>query len=197
MMARGVDHDSRPMKLHCRPKKTVHPFHAIPYAEIYVDEDSQIFWQRLDVIFGIFEGYKRHYNMAAWAECCFCFEKMSQMGTLGHPQSQVITIKDLIDREGIQSSEDFRRFMMRTLPKDKDGAILLPQVNMKHPSIKKSQESPSQPHSDTTLQKRFQEQLDELTDKVDHETEKSKMVKLCDDIPGLKRDVLELKVPMH
>ena len=144
-----MDEVSRPMVAQRRPKKATQAFHAIPYHSIFVQEDSWLLWHRLDTIYSIFEGYKCHYNRASWAECCCTFERMGYVGALGHPESRVISIKGLIDREGIHCLEDFRSFMLRTLPKDKDGAILLPQVNMRHPTVKKEEDSSSLDHQDT------------------------------------------------
>ena len=91
-MASGEDETSMTMKAAKRPKKASQPFHVIPYSSTYVDEDCPMFWYRLDTIYTIFEGYKRHYNMAWWAECCLCCHRRSLMDAVGYLVPETISI---------------------------------------------------------------------------------------------------------
>ena len=139
---------SKPLVTPKRHRKATQCFRPIEYTIRFVPETSPDFWRRVDSIYGIFQAYQRHYHMGQWAECCLCFERKAHAGTLGHPASRTITIKQLIERESIYSPEDLRRFMLKTLPRNKDGAFLMPQVNMRHPVPGTLKDTASQHHED-------------------------------------------------
>ena len=53
-------------------------------------------------------------------------------GSLGHPDSEMVTIRQLFSEHGIENEADLLKFLTNTLPKNKEGHVLLPQINMKH-----------------------------------------------------------------
>ena len=106
------------------------------YFEEYVPPRSEAFQQRVKELFSLVEAYKKHWNKSRWARCCFTFEKRALQGCLGHPEEKMIDIRKLISRERIQTHEDLQNYLTRVLPKNRDGDILLPQMNMKHRTIK-------------------------------------------------------------
>ena len=188
---------SRPPQGFKRHKKASKCYRAIPYTERYVSEDLPDLWHRLDSIYHIFEAYQRHYHQARWAECCLCFESMTHVGALGHPASKTISIKALMEREHIYSREELRRFMVNTLPKNEDGAILLPQVNMKHPTLKKTKESPSQTPQETALPKATEVIPEKKTYDGHYYSEESTKEQPCDVEARQQSEISGLKVGIY
>ena len=107
------------------------PVHG--YLAQYATPSSTKFKQRATVLYTIVEGLLKHRNGGRWSKCCHVLERRVTDGCLGHPEGQTISLRDLITEEGIHNEDDFRRYLLRTLPRSSDGLeILLPQVNMKH-----------------------------------------------------------------
>ena len=196
-MSTGYGRLFRPLQGSKRAKTSARCYRVIPYTERYVSEDLPDLWTRLDSIYNLFQAYQRHYHQARWAECCLCFESMTHSGRLGHPASKTISIKELIDRENIYSQEELRRFMLKTLPHNEDGAILLPQVNMRHRTSEKNEDSVPQPPDDAVFAKRNQEKLDEPNEKVHHEQEERTQEQPCEEISSQKCEIPAVKVGNH
>ena len=45
----------------------------------------------------------------------------------------LIKMKDILTANNIKTEKQFKEYMCQTLPKNKEGLILLPQINMMHP----------------------------------------------------------------
>jgi hypothetical protein len=115
-----------------KTKKTSERFRPFNYLNTYTKETSNMFNERITLLYTMVVDYKRNKHNARWAKCCFCFEGRVAKGNLNHPEEEMINIKDLMAQEQIDSEADMLAFMKRTLPRNEDGEILLPQINMKH-----------------------------------------------------------------
>lgn len=158
-----------------------------------MSDDLPAFWNRIDQLYFIIEGYKKHRNPARWAYCCHTFERNHHVGALGHPEDQTTDIKDFLFRENIQSSQDFRRFMLKTLPKNQDNHILLPQVNMRHSNVKLEEaEQPEAPPTSTVCKK---EEAGLSEDRI--KTEEGQNEQLIKEFEAAKVELAALKVSSY
>ena len=77
------------------------------------------------------EASMKHRNNLRWAKCCHCIERRVPKGSLNHPEDEMISIKDLIAKEHIESEAGMLIYMKKILPRNPEGEILLPQINKK------------------------------------------------------------------
>ena len=170
-------------------------FRVIPYGERYVSEDHTDLWTRLDDLYSIVQSYKTNFNKAKWVDCCYTFERTKFMGRLGHPECASRDIKDLIHQENLHSLEEFRRFMLKTLPRNDVGLIRMPQVNMKHGVLKEEADSSSWYRCDTNLQEQQEAKPSQTADNDVTENRACQDQELLDAILALKDEIDQQKVP--
>ena len=115
-------------------KKHSGRFVPFTYLNTYATDTSTKFIERNTILYTFVASYKIHRNNVRWAKCCHCIEGRTSKGSLNHPEEKMITIKDLIAQEEIETEADLLNYMKKTLPRNKEGEILLPQINMKHPT---------------------------------------------------------------
>ena len=174
-----------------RPPKQWRP---ISYTRSYVPDDQEAFQQRLRDLYAIAKASIKYRHMAKWAKCCKTAERQHVVGTLGHPDKECISFKDLLHSEKLHSEETFREYMMATLPRNEKWHILLPQVNMRHINIKLEEgEEPDYSEAQLPLKRededprveRLQEELQSL--QVQNE-------RLTAEVAGLKAELRASKV---
>ena len=108
-------------------------FHTTKYLEEYAAPSSQTFKNRVKLLYTVVTAYLDYRHDYRWAKCCKSFEKRVPRGSLGHPESEMISVSRLMKTEKIFSEGDLEDFFLRTLPKkDESGDYLLPQCNMMH-----------------------------------------------------------------
>ena len=194
MTTDATDDASKPSEMPRGLKKGSKCFHSIAYIERYVSEDTPAFWERLDDVYSIFEAYQKHYNRAAWARCCYTFERLHHVGALEHPEAQTINIKDLIAQEGIYSQGEFRLFMLKTLPRNKDGHILMPQINMRHIVIKQEEPEQSEHRPDTPRIKKEEASQSMMKEEDGSEDQSHHLKRLTEEITALREENASLQV---
>ena len=59
-------------------------------------------------------------------------ERRVPEGSLGHPDSEMVPLRQFLSQNAIETEADLRQYLQNTLPKNKDGHILVPQINMRH-----------------------------------------------------------------
>ena len=176
-------------------KRGYHSYRVIPYVERYVSLDQPEIWERLDDLYGIVLTYKENFNKANWTDCCYTFERTKFKGKLGHPPCGTRDIKDLIHQENLHSLEEFRRFMLKTLPRNDVGLIRMPQVNMKHGVLKEEADSSSWYRCDTNLQEQQEAKPSQTADNDVTENRACQDQELLDAILALKDEIDQQKVP--
>ena len=102
---------------------------------------SARFKTRVSILYSIIESLIKHRNTSRWAKCCFAVERRVPEGSLGHPEEEMIPLRELVSAHGIHSEEDLAKYLLKTLPRRGD-EVLLPQVNMKHKEKKTGTREP-------------------------------------------------------
>ena len=113
-------------------KKHSGRFRPINYLTTYTNDIHTRFKERITLLYTMVDCYHKHRNIVRWAKCCFCIEGKATRGSLNHPEEEMITLKDLVVQEQIENEADLFAYMKKTLPRNSEGDILLPQINMKH-----------------------------------------------------------------
>ena len=108
-------------------------FRPKDYLKEYTTLDSEDFNTRVTELYSLFEEYLTNRNDSWWAGCCQCFVRKGHKNDLGHPQADLVSVKDLIKIIGVDSKEKLNNFLKHTLQwNDAHTQILLPQCNMRH-----------------------------------------------------------------
>ena len=116
-----------------RKKKLHRRFKPIPYLEEYAAIGSTTFKTRIISIHqAVIQVYLEHRNNCSWASCCKTFERELRSGKLGHPEKNIEMLSSIVNRENIATIEGLSTYFIKTMPKNSEGEILLPQINMRH-----------------------------------------------------------------
>lgn len=114
-------------------KKGQPKFQKTSFKAMYTDEADPDLEDKLKTIHGLSCKTIQHKNKGFWVLCCSSVIRNIEVGQLGHPQDQVIKLKEFFDNNDLTDEKSFISFMKRTLPRNEHGQVLVPQINMYHP----------------------------------------------------------------
>ena len=158
------ENQTKPGSRHWKPKN---------HTEYYLPDDHPTFKERVKELYAISKASVKYRNKAKWAKCCKTAETHYCAGTLGHPKEECIPFKDFLQLEDLHSEENFTRFMFTMIPRNDEGLILLPQINIRHPAVKFEEgeepvsydrQLPVTKDEEDSRDDRLQEDLDKLRD---------------------------------
>ena len=102
------------------------------YSTVYLEDGHPSFITRVQELYSIgFKGISGN-NIPKWAKCCKTLATKACFRTLGHPQAECQDFKAILKLNNITNEREFTSFLKRELPRDKDGNILMPQININH-----------------------------------------------------------------
>lgn len=114
-------------------------FRTIDYMAEFAPLWSSAFTDRTRLLWEMIQGDKTTKNESNWAQCCSVYERRKLKGRLGHQKEALIPIGRLLAQERIHTETQLMNYLIRTLPKNADSELLLPQINMRHQLIKKEE----------------------------------------------------------
>ena len=165
------------------------------HTENYLPDTHPTFIARIQELYAIAKASVKYRNKAKWAKCCRTAETHYCAGTLGHPKEECIPFKDFLQLEDLHSEENFSIFMFTMLPRNDEGLILLPQINIRHPVVKFEEgeepvsyerQLPVKKEEEDSRNDRLQENFDMLRDQNE---------RLTAQVAGLQADLEAQKVP--
>ena len=98
------------------------------------------FKMKLREVYALIEGSEQDTDGDQWAKCCRTVISHEHPELLGHPAAQRVLLRKLRSQEGLDSEEKLREYLLKRLPRDFEGLIMLPEINMRHPFAQQPQE---------------------------------------------------------
>lgn len=115
------------------------------------------------------------YNPCWWVSCCTTVITVADIDSFNHPKDQVIKCKDFFNALNITTLDSFQSHMIRTLPKNSHGHLLVPQFNMDHPSS--NPVIPRQGTNTNDTKTNDHEDFDSLKGQLNQQTQEISMLK--------------------
>lgn len=131
-----ADKTSEPPQATLWPDCSFRPFKRHPrkeFEETRVHPDDAVLQNQLSTIYDMSTTAAENRNTSWWAGCCPAYLRYYKPAPFGHPQHMLIKMKDILTANNIKTEKQFKEYMCKTLPKNKEGLIILPQINMMHP----------------------------------------------------------------
>ena len=107
-------------------------YKTIAYKVQYASDDDPDLREKLKLLFDLSTKSTHHRHKGFWASCCSSLLRNVDPLVLGHPVQSFIRLKDLLDYNDLTTEERFIDFMLTTLPRNEQGQIRVPEVNMMH-----------------------------------------------------------------
>ena len=126
-------------------RKQSRRFHPFKYLERYLPEGHAMFSERITLLMELIETYLKRPKGIRWARCCNSVERHVARGSLGHPEGQMVDLKDLLESELVCDEKSLRSFLLKKMPRNEDGDVLVPQINMMHGIICKEEPEDAEP----------------------------------------------------
>lgn len=132
--------------------RTVKKYRKVGYKASFVSKGSSALETRLAAITNMAEASTRSNNSAWWIQCCSTIVRNIDLQLLGHPQNHVVTIRKLFQANHISNQQEFKDYLLEVLPKNEDGLVLLPEINMEHPGQIKVKIEEGVEHSEVKME---------------------------------------------
>lgn len=136
-------------------------FKRITYTEQYLPRDSPWLRSRVNQLYCMVESFRLHNNKSWWCKCCSTMVRNIDPLTLDHPPGEIVKIKHLIEKHNITSEETLWNYMIHHLPKNDEGHLRMPQINMYHPIKCKVEPEEEQPLQESVVKTEASMKLEE------------------------------------